>query len=192
MTKEFIGAAAAVIGLLGYVPYFHGLWRGTVRPHVFTWFLWGVLMGIIYAIQVVKGAGPGAWMMGISALFCLIIAAAAFRQGDKSITRFDWTCFVLGLLTLPLWYLTEDPLYSVLLMGAIDILALSPTLRKSWVRPHEESAATYAISGVKTTLSLFAIENRVLATVFYPALISVLNSLLVGIILWRRHALRKI
>ena len=48
-----IGGAATVIGVVGYVPYFRDIFRGTTKPHPFSWFLWALLAGIAFAAAVV-------------------------------------------------------------------------------------------------------------------------------------------
>lgn len=185
--QALFGIISVIIGIAGYVPYFIGLHQKRLKPHIFTWFLWGFLMVIIWLGQLQSNAGPGAWITGISAFFCLVIAAIAFRAGDKDITRGDWICFIAGLSGIPIWYFTKDPLYSIIFLTLIESIAFIPTLRKIWVKPNEESALSYSLTLTKFVISIFAIQEFSTATVIYPAAMVLMNFLLVASILLKRR-----
>jgi len=189
--KAWFGIASIIIGIIGYVPYFVGLYQKKLKPHVFTWFLWGFLMAIVWLGQMQANAGAGAWITGMSAFFCLVIAVVALKIGDKDITRSDWICFIAGLLGIPIWYFTKDPLYAILFLTLIDCIAFIPTLRKLWSNPSGESALSYAITLCKFVISILAIREFNLATVIYPAALIVMNVILVSSILLRHKAIAK-
>ena len=85
--KIILGAVAVVINFIGYVPYFRDIFRGATKPHVFSWFVWGLVTGIVFFAQLAKGGGAGAWVTGLSSFFCLVIACLAFFRGEKEITK---------------------------------------------------------------------------------------------------------
>jgi len=188
----FIGWATIVIGLLIYIPYFKSIYERQTKPHVFSWAIWGLLGAIAYFAQLSDGAGPGAWVNGITALVCFTIAAIALRHGEKNITRSDWITFLGALMALPVWYVTQNALYAILLITLIDALGFYPTFRKSWHKPLEENALTYGLSAGKYALSLFAIENYTMTTVFYSASLVLMNGLFVVMVLWRRKYLKNV
>lgn len=185
----FIGWTTIIIGLLTYIPYFKSIYERKTKPHVFSWFIWGVLGAIAYFAQLSDGAGPGAWVNGITALVCFTIAGIALRYGEKNITRSDWLTFIGALSAIPVWYVTQNALYAILLITVIDALGFYPTFRKSWMKPGEENALTYGLSAGKYALSLLAIENYTMTTVFYSASLVAMNGLFVAMILWRRKIL---
>lgn len=170
--KEVIGLLTVALGIYGYVPYFLGIFRHQNKPHLFSWLIWSLLTGTGFAAQVSGNAGPGAWVMGVTAVCCLMIALLSLRYGEKEITRSDWIAMIGALSALPLWYFTKNPVASVLLISLIDALALYPTFRKTWVRPREEVLMTHAMSSVKFILSLLALREWNFVTVFYPASIA--------------------
>ena len=183
------GIAAVIIGLAGYAPYFYGIYKQRTRPHVFSWFIWGVLTGIAFAIQIKSGAGAGAWITGFTTLACLTIAAVALRHGEKTITRSDWLTFIAAMASIPLWLLTKDPLYSVLLISVIDALGFYPTFRKTWHKPWEETLISHFMNGAKWIFALAALEQISMNTAFYPFTLVFLNFAFVALALWRRQAL---
>lgn len=182
--KAVLGMLAPIIGFIGYVPYFRDIFRGTTKPHMFSWFVWVLLLGTAFFAQIAEGAG--AWVTGFTAIVCLFIAVLAFSRGEKNITRLDWVCFVGALLGILLWKATSDPLSAIIIIIIVDIFAFAPTFRKAYGKPYEETALTYAASSVKFTIALFALEAYTLATVLYPAYLVCINAVFVGMVLSRR------
>jgi hypothetical protein len=184
--RVLIGLAAVVLGVIGYIPYYRDTLRGTTKPHPFTWMGFALLNAITFIAQVVTGAGPGAWVTGITAIATAGIAALSFSKGEKKITTFDWACFVGALSGIVFWKLTKNPLSAVLIVTAADLLAFAPTFRKAYINPDQETAMLYALSVLKYGLSLAALKNYVLITVFFPAAIMIANLLIVLLLVIRR------
>ncbi|MFY9463166.1 MAG: hypothetical protein WAP52_03200 [Candidatus Sungiibacteriota bacterium] len=187
--KIILGASASVINIIGYIPYFRDIARGKTKPHIFSWLVWGILTGIAFFAQVSKGAGPGAWVTGISALFCTIIAIVAFFRGEKDITALDWFYFASALIGLLLWELTANPLFAILLITLIDIFAFVPTFRKAYNKPQEETLSLYTLSALKFAVGLAALQAYNLTTWLYPASLVITNGLFAVMLTVRRHTL---
>jgi hypothetical protein len=189
--QVFFGAAAVIIGFAAYIPYFRDIYLGKTKPHIFTWFLFGLITGIIFLGQVVKGGGAGAWATGMSALMSFAIAALAYYRGEKNITRFDWGCFIVALLGIALWLVTRDVTLSVVVLTILDIVAFLPTFRKTYVRPYEETLSAYVIGTFRFVLQIAALQSLNLVTVIYPVSVILLNLTFIPTVLWRRHILAK-
>ena len=190
ISKEMFGWISIVLCIVGYLPYLKLILERKVKPHIFSWFTWCLVCLIIFAAQWQKGAGWGAWATGLSGLFFLLFAVLSFSHGNKTITRSDWVCFIVSLAAIPLWQYTNDPLYSVILLCLIDALACFPTFRKSWHQPHEESAYSFSVSGLKFLVSFFAINSITLTTGLFPLTSVILNTGIVAVILGRRWILQ--
>ncbi len=173
--KEIIGGLAVVVGVTSQFLYLWQVFRRTIKPHIFSWFIWGVLGLIGFAAQYASNAGPGSWAIGVSSSICFVIAAAGFFYGEKSITRSDWACFIFSLSAIPVWMATKNPLWAVVIVSTIDAAAFYPTFRQSWMTPHEEGMIAFLLYGLQMVLSLFALESFTLTTALYPAVILVMN-----------------
>ena len=187
--KEILGGLSVVLGLVCYVVYMWGIYRGSTKPHLFTWLLWSILISITFSVQVVENAGPGSWHIGMSALVTLFIVGVSFFRGEKNITRSDWAAFIIALSAIPVWKMTGNPLWAIIIVSMIDAAAYYPTFRKSWMKPWEEPALAYFIGMVQFSISLFALERVAFTTALYPAVVAVLNFTMVLLLLWRRKAL---
>jgi len=49
MLKETLSALATGLTLLAFLPYILRILSGTVRPHVFSWVIWGTTTFIVFS-----------------------------------------------------------------------------------------------------------------------------------------------
>jgi hypothetical protein len=190
--KDMFGLLSLVLSVVSYVPYARSIFVANTKPHAFTWLVWGAVMAIAFVAQLLDKAGAGSWATGLSAAFCLGIGVVALFRGEKHITRGDWIALVFTLLAIPLWVVTSDPLWSVLLVTGIDAVAYYPTFRKSYVKPDEELAFKYVLTVIRYLFSLLALEHYTVVTSVYQLVSIVMEMAIVVMLLWRRAALKKL
>lgn len=194
MTYDYhviLGAIAAVGSLFGYALYFRSVFKGLTKPHPFSWLIFFVIDATVFVAQVVSGAGPGAWVIGISSFMNGVVFLFALTRGEKRIVSIDWVCLACALLGIILWWITNDPLSGVLFAAAADALAKIPTLRKSYVRPDEESISLWSFDVGKFLLSIAALSSLTYTTALFPAEAALTNAVLIVLILLRRRQLAK-
>ncbi len=185
--KTVLGISAVVVGFIGYAPYLRDTFRGTTKPHFFSWFLWGILETIAFFAQMAEGAGIGAWVTGFSVIIVYTIAAKAFFNKNRYITRFDWMCFVGALLGIIIWPMTGSPAAAAVVVTITDAVAFLPTYRKGFERPYEETVEEYMASAIKYALGIAALATYTIGTTLYPASLVVTNVLFITMILLRRR-----
>ena len=188
--KIILGAVAALLALVSSYLYIRDIFRGRTKPHFFSWFIWGLVMGIVFLAQVTSKAGPGAWVTGFSAVICLIIAVLALKKERREIKKIDWACFIGALIGIILWIKSDNPLSAVILVTIVDAVAFIPTFRKSYNKPYEETVAQYVLASLKWIIGLFAIESLTLVTWLYPVSVILSNGLFVLMVLIRRNLAR--
>ncbi len=190
LDKALLGQVSVALVTTSTILYWRLMLRRRIKPHLFTWLIWGLAVGIAAAGRHVEHAGPGAWSMAAMSLSCLSVAALSLRYGERDITRGDLIALLACLAAVPLWYLTSNALAAIVLVTAIDLGGYYPTVRKSWMRPREEATYNFVLSNIVHGLSLAANQVHSLATMLTPSCILVANSLLIGMIWWRRAKLR--
>ena len=187
--KIYLGIVSSLIASLAYIPYLRDIFKGKTKPHVFSWFLWGLLGAITFSAQIIRGAGAGSWSNGITALICFVIVTLSFKRWDRKMSRFDWLAFLGALLGLVLWGLTDNPLWAVVLAVIVDTLAYSLTFRKAYHKPYEETMIYFIMATIGTIISLFALEIYNPVTWLYPVCLVVSNSLFIAMLSARRRIL---
>jgi hypothetical protein len=188
--KEILSGAAIVLTIGAMIPYIHAIVNGATRPHVFSWVIWGATTFVVFLAQLEGKGGVGAWPIGISGSITIFIALLAWvKRADITITRTDWLFFLAALSSLPLWYLTSDPLWAVVILTTVDALGFGPTMRKAYHFPHSESVLFFALFATRNLLVVLALEQYSVTTVLFPAVIAAACLLLMALLTYRRRAL---
>ncbi|MDP1932290.1 MAG: hypothetical protein Q8L60_12620 [Gammaproteobacteria bacterium] len=186
--KEILSTAAIALTLIAFYPYVRGILQNTIKPHVFSWVIWGVTTFVVFFAQLAADGGVGAWPIGVSGSITLFIAFMAFvKRADTAITRTDWWFFIAAMSALPLWYFTSDPTWAVIVLTVVDLLGFGPTLRKAHADPHSESLTFFGMFAARNSLVVMALESYSLATVLFPAAVAAACVLLMGMIVLRRR-----
>ena len=186
-----LGVLAAVVGLVGFFPYYRDIIKGSTKPHAFSWLIWGLVQAIAFFAQLSKGGGAGAWLTGVGGSACLIIFVIALFRGEKEIVLLDKICLVLALFGIVLWATTSSPLGAVIIAVLVDAIGFVPTYRKAFKKPKGETPMTYALSGAGFAISLFALQAINFTTVLYPASLVLTNFAFVIMVMIRRKRLKR-
>lgn len=189
--QTILGVIASIISLVGSVVYIRSILQGRTKPHLYTWLIFAILTTIALIAQIVDGAGPGAWMMAVTALSCGTTALLSLKYGEKSRTVSDRFALLAALLAIVPWLFTKDPLLSVIMISLIDGIAMIPTIRKSWHNPYQENLPTFWLANLKNVIALFALKNFTLTTSFYLISICFVNTALILVCLHRRRVVEK-
>lgn len=185
--------ALATIGVgiefVSMVPYFANIARGKTKPHVFTWFGWGLVNTVVGSAQFVSGAGAGFYITASVAAMCYLAAVLALFWGEKNITKGDWICLGASILAMILWGLASDPLIAVIIVTAADVLAFIPTYRKAYNKPHEETALTFGLGAIRNVFGILALESLRVVNWLYPASLILTDGAFTAMLLIRRRQL---
>ena len=189
--KELLSAVAIGLTLIAFFPYIRGALDGSVKPHVFSWFIWGTTTFVVFLAQLEGKGGAGAWPIGVSGCITIFIAILAYiKRADISITRMDWLFLVSAMTSLPFWYFTSDPLWAVVVLTTVDVFGFGPTVRKAYIYPYSESLLFFALFTARNLIVIMALENYSVTTVLFPAVIAAACTLLMAMVTWRRRALQ--
>jgi len=92
--KVILGVVAVLLTFSAYVPYIKDILKGKTRPHLFSWFLWGFVTLIVFALQVKGNAGVGSLVTLSAAIMCVVVfILGLFKQSTKYITKMDIVFF---------------------------------------------------------------------------------------------------
>ena len=180
--KEILAAIAALLSVVGNVPYVWSIFKGRVKPHAYTWFVWSIVSGITLFGQLAKGAGVGALPTLISELFTILIFLLSIRYGFDHAKKTDKIYLFVALGALIPWILTRDPTLSVVIAVGIDLTAFVPTLQKGWAEPRTENPILYAMNVARHILALFSLEAYNVATTLHSIAMICANTVMTAIL----------
>ncbi|NBV83767.1 hypothetical protein EBR57_06580 [bacterium] len=186
-SKIVLSAIATCLSIVGFVPYIRTILTGQTRPHVFSWVIWAITTLLVGCGQWAAKGGVGAWPTAVSGLLTVGVAIMAYtRKGDRSILPIDWVFFVIALLAIPIWAVTADPFWSVLILTAVDILGFLPTIRKVYSDPYCENLTTYWILFFRNIVAAAALESYSATTLMFPIAMSATILVMIPLVLVRR------
>ncbi|TGL45134.1 hypothetical protein [Leptospira perdikensis] len=167
--RSLITGIAIFLTFYAYIPYIKGIWTGTIRPHVFSWIIWGATTFIVFFAQIAGNGGVGSAPIGVSGIITIFVACIAYKKrGDIEITKFDWFFFGLAVSSLPFWFYFSDPLAAVIVLSIADILGFIPTFRKGYFLPNSEPVGFYLIFLFRNFLAMAGLAEWNTTTLLFP------------------------
>ena len=95
-----------------------------------------------------------------------------------------------ALAALIIWRYTSDPNIAVILVSLAFALGFVPTFFKSYNKPGQETAVTFALNSVKFDIAVIALNSFSVASWLYPTTLFVLNGTFALFLLARRRELK--
>ena len=191
--KVAIGIIAVLLTFIGYVPYIRDLIRDKIQPHIYSWFIWGIMTSIVFALQISDQAGPGAFVTLAAAMSVIVVLTLSFlKKGKRDIVLTDTIFFILAFVALCLWLFAKQPVLSIVLLTVTELFAFVPTIRKSWHKPYSETLAFYVINTLRFTLAIVALDRYTIITAIYPVTWLFGNALFSLMLTMRRKRVQKI
>jgi len=186
--KTIISLFTVILTFIGYIPYIWNTLKKKTTPHSFTWFIFTLVGGIAFGLQVKGGAGVGSWPLLTNTIFCFLVFVLSLKTGEKNITYSDIIFLTLALCSLFLWIVVKQPVLSVILATGVEVLGFIPTVRKSWNKPYSETLWIYVAVVIRHIGSIFALQRFNILTVLYPVTWSLSCLLFIITLLIRRKA----
>lgn len=170
---------AVTFAFIGNGRYLIDVLKGKTKPHPYTWFIWSIVSAVVFFGQLVKGAGVGAIPTFIAEIFTIIIFFFSLRFGFNNIPKKDHYFLALALIGMIPWALTKDPTISVIIVVIIDVIAFTPTLRKTWKYPTTETSLLYGMNVLRHIITFYLLEYYNIATTIHSIVMIIINSLMV-------------
>jgi hypothetical protein len=184
-----LGALAALVGVVGTLPYARDTLRQVTRPHRGAWLVWSLLAVVAFLAQRADGASWSAVMCGAQALMNAAVFALAVRHGTGVVTVADRLLLLLAAAGVAGWIVAGDALIATGCVVAADLIAVAMMVPKSWRDPGSETLATFAGASLSGAFAAGAAGTASLLV--YPVYYCVVNAG-VAVMLWSRRRARTI
>ena len=178
--KTMLGIVAGVIAFIAYIVYIKAILRGETKPNRATWFIWTFVGLVLATSYYFSGAENTIWVPFVEFIGPLAIAILSIKYGEGGIkSKLDIVCFVGAVISLILWFVFDSPVVALVTNLVIDVFALIPTIKKSYLRPEGEDFWAWFGTGTADTINLFAIEKFTFGVMVYPVYMLVLDIIIV-------------
>jgi len=193
MSLKFILAVlSSIIAVSCFIPYIIDIFKGTTKPHSYTWLIWTILQTIGVVAMLKGGAGLGIASLSIGAVLCAFVFVLSIFYGTHNIKLFDKVCLVGAFIAIGSYFFFRDPLLSVLIVITTDLVGFLPTLRKTYEEPNTETVSTYLLSSLSSFFALGALSIFTFTTSIYLISLVITNLICALVILYRRKVLNRI
>lgn len=194
--RTSMGALAVLIMLAAYGSQLWTTYRKETEPHPISWLGFGFLTTVGFLVQLQKDAGPGSWVMGVTAFFCFLIGAMSLYRKEWRLADFDvwdWRALGAGIVLLGLYFYSYrfswGPLLSAALAALADSVLYVPIFRRVRLLPWKENIYAYLLNSLKFVPSLAAMSTYSYETCLYPAAMIVMNAAVVWYLRRRRKGM---
>lgn len=181
-------AAGTLLPLLGTGVYVVSILRGISKPHRMTRLLLTVITGLSFFALLAGHDTSGVWLALVSFVQAIGIYLLSLKYGMGGRDTFDFICMALCTAGLAAWWVTGESLSGLLASILADLVAVLPSLRKTWRLPHTEDGWFYAIDTIAAALIVIAGPYHVSAVLF-PGYIFGINAVF-AVAVWRGRLLR--
>jgi hypothetical protein len=158
--QHWLVLLSAGISLTGAIAYIRDMFRGTSKPNLVTWGLWGfaplIATGAALSAHADGWATVRIFMSGFGPLL-VFLCGLCISQSYWKLSKFDYSCGLLSLIALGAWLIADSPVLAILLAAIADLFATIPTIIKAWKFPETETLYTYFVGLFTATIVIPAI-----------------------------------
>jgi hypothetical protein len=184
-----LGVAAAVVSLVGIVPYVRDMLRGTTRPDRGAWLVWSVLGATAFASQAADGATWSLAFLAVETGAVVLVLVLALGRSSGGPEAYELTLLGVAGLGIAGWALSDDPAVATAFVVAADLSGFLLMLPKTWRDPWSETLSTWVLSGVSGALGTAAVGSLDATLLLYPVYFALANGAVAVLIATRRTAL---
>lgn len=172
------GCIAGFLEIIGTLPYYATIFSKKTKPSRATWFIWSILSIVLFATYYSSGARETLWQPGLAMFFNASFAILSLKYGVGGTTKLDIFCFLGALLSLTLWYITQDPVVGLTVIIVVAVIGSIPTIVKVWKDPQTENSTTWLLWALANVANLFAIRSWDYEIALYPIEATIVISLI--------------
>jgi hypothetical protein len=190
--QEILGYASGALIIISAIPYIRDIFLLKTKPERATWLIWSVLLLIAFFAQLAEG---GTWSLITTAIDCLIVIIIfilSIKYGMGGTTKLDIVALAGAGIGLIVWYLTNEPLFALLITIFIDSLGGMLTIVKTYKEPTTETFSAYVICGTGGLLGAFSVGEMSFSLIIFPLWICILNYSIAMTIVLGKRKLKKI
>lgn len=183
---------AAVLAVVGTVPYVLDTVRRSTVPHRGSWLVWSVLGVVAVESQRADGARWSLLPLAVQALGTCVVLLLSIRLGSGGLSGTEIGLLLLAGVGIVGWRTADEPVIAtgcVILADLIGALLMTP---KAWCDPSSETCSLFVMASLGGAATAGAVGVMAAPLLIYPAYFCLINGSLAAMIALRRAMLRSI
>ncbi len=147
--------------------YIYSIIRRKTIPNFTGWFIIALSMTFVFFSGMAWGAGSTIWLIGTLAVLHSIEALLALFYGYFRITFLEKWFIILALLSLLVWYIVEDALYTIIINTLIDSFGMISIAYKLFRFPETEDSIAWWVSVLMYGIDILAVTDWKIANALF-------------------------
>lgn len=176
------GGLSAVLIAVSGLHYMWGIVSGQVpRPVRSTWGIWAVLGLLLLLTYSGSGARVDSTLLAawIGFINPVIIFFLALKFGTFEWKRLDTVCVAICVVSLAVWWWTNDPFMGLIGLLVTDAMGALPQVRATWKQPGDEPVFPWAMFCLGSAVNLLAVDQWTVTHYLYPVYMTVESAFIV-------------
>ncbi len=190
MKDQFFALISFSIIIAVTIPYMIDIVKGKAVPARAARAMFLLLLTITLAQQHSLGSGLAMAVTVGEILSSIMLFGLAMKYGVGGLNRNDIICYSLLVLSLVVWWATDNALVALHVSIIADTVAFWPTLEKTWRKPKSETALFFWGGVVAPLFSIAAAGTLEYSAIVFPLYLSIINLVEVGLISRRKIVLK--
>lgn len=181
-------ALIITLSFVQYIPYFFGMWKGSVRPSVSGWTCYAISLVVTILASVKLGSLNILIACGLS-FICqayIIFYGLKSRCGFKP-TVLEKYCLYAVVFSVMVWFVLDKPLWAIFINIAVDVVGTAFILKKLFYNPLTESPATWFLGTVSSFLAAIYFFDGTMVGSLFLIVLFVSNALILALILCQSY-----
>lgn len=181
---SYIGIAAGIISLGGYVPYILTIMRGRMKPERASSLIWMLSNVLILMSYYSLGARDTVWVPLAYVVGSAAVTALSFRYGTEGWGALEKFALIIAFVSAIRWLFFDNVLFTLLTNLAIGLAAFFFPIRDLIKNPEQETykLVAWTIFFLGAAMNLFAVSSWTLAIAAMPVAVFVVNAIVFGLI----------
>lgn len=181
---RLLEVCSIILFFISFLPYAVEIVKDRIKPVTATWAVWALLDLItLFALWQAGSVTPLA-ILALTASGGVVILS--LRYGERGWSYMDAGCFMLSILAVVAWKLTQDPFYGLCISQAAVFIAAIPTFVSVYRDPANESLLAWGInllSGTSLIIALFLRDARGIEVWLQPYVFWIIQGTIVVLVL---------
>ncbi|MBI5134254.1 MAG: hypothetical protein HZA81_02605 [Candidatus Taylorbacteria bacterium] len=181
---SYIGIAAGILSLGGYIPYALKIVRGGIKPERASSLIWLLSNVLILMSYYALGARDTIWLPLAYVIGSAAVTALSFRYGTEGWGALEKFALGIAFIGAIRWIFFDNVLFTLLANLAIGLTTYLSPIKDLIQNPEQEKykLVAWTVFFVGASLNLLAVPSWTLAISTMPIAVFVVNALVFGLV----------